>query len=133
MASVVATVLQGVAQRPVERHQGRGRDNVAQKAEDRVVGDRRHAKLAPRDSHLAVGALAGLTESRRSAVPVRAEDGRVVAKLSAARFDHAPGQALHGFARVQLPAGGQDRHGVDGCGVAFEHPVGEKDEPVARP
>jgi transaldolase len=69
----------------------------------------------------------------RSAVPVEAEDGRVVAKLSTARFDHAPSQVLHRFARVQVPAGGQDRHGVDRGGVAFEHPVGEEDEAVARP
>jgi hypothetical protein len=32
---------------------------------------------------------------------------------------------------VQVSTGGQDRHGVDRGGVAFEHPVGKEDEPVA--
>lgn len=64
-------------------------------------------------------------------MPVKTQNGGVIAQFSATGRDDGVSQVLHRFPRMSLAAGGQDRQSVDCRGVAFEHAVGEEHQPVA--
>ena len=76
-------------------------DNQRLLAMQKVEGSSPFSRFAAAQRS-AVGALTGLAESGRPAVPVEAQHGGVIAQLSAARLDDGPGQVLDRFAGVQV-------------------------------
>ena len=68
---------------------------------------------------------------RPAAVPVEDQDRGVVAEVACGRAEYCCAKFVDDFAGMQvagLAEGGRD---VETCSVAFQHAVGDEDEPIA--
>jgi len=66
-----------------------------------------------------------------AAVPVEAQGGGVVGEFPAEGVEDSVRQVLDGLAWMQMRALQDERRDVKALGIAFEHPVGQEEQPVA--
>jgi hypothetical protein len=65
-------------------------------------------------------------------MPIQAQSGRIVLELATGRLEYRVDEVLNGLTGMHVRARDQQRSKVDRGDVAFQHAVGEEQQPITR-